>query len=178
MRIMTFILAVLLWCAFSFTASAQLRPMTYSEVTVDASPHEAFTDWTNAETVQHFFAPQATIDPTPGGLYQLCFAVDAPEGQCGNDNGRILAIQTDEMLSFTWAMPPYMPEIRPHLTVVQILFSPVEEDRTRIRLFHTGYGSGEAWDAGRAYFDRVWPNVLESYRDFKAPSEIKATPQP
>ncbi|MGJ8559778.1 MAG: SRPBCC family protein [Litorimonas sp.] len=154
------------------TAFAQVRPMTFAETTVDATPSEAFADWTTADRIQDFFAPQATIDPKPGGLYKLCFALNAEEGECGNDSGRILAIQTDEMLSFTWAMPPYMPEIRPHLTVVQILFSPVDETRTRVRLFHTGYGSGEAWDEGRAYFDRVWPKVLEDYRDFKA------TPRP
>lgn len=168
MKLGIFILIGLFWSLLTLTASAQLRPMTYAETTVDATPSEAFADWTTEGTIQNFFAPQATIDPKPGGLYKLCFALDAPEGECGNDSGRILAVQTDEMLSFTWAMPPYMPEIRPHLTVVQILFSPVDDTRTRVRVFHTGYGSGEAWDEGRDYFDRVWPKVLENYRDFTA----------
>lgn len=167
-KTVTLLMAGLIWSSLTAAATAQLRPMTYAETTVEASPADAFADWTTAETIQEFFAPQAIIDPTPGGLYQLCFAPEAPEGECGNDDGRVLAIQADKMLSFTWSMPPNMPEIRPHLTVVQILFSPVDDDRTRVRIFHTGYGSGEDWDEGRDYFDRVWPKVLENYRDFRA----------
>lgn len=167
MKIVPFILVGFFWSGLTFTATAQLRPMTYAEITVKATPSDAFADWTTADTVQDFFAPEATIDPVPGGLYKLCFSLEAPEGECGNDLGRILAIQPDEMLSFTWSMPPYMTEIRPHLTVVQILFSPVGDSQTRVRLFHTGYGTGEKWDEGRVYFDRVWPKVLENYRDSK-----------
>lgn len=169
---LTLILTFGLWSALLATANAQMRPMSYAEITVDAPSSETFTDWTTAASIESFFAPQATIDPVPGGLYRLCFALDAPEGECGNDDGRILAIQPDEMLSFSWDMPPYMTEIRPHKTVVQILFTTLDEDRTRVQLFHTGYGSGEKWDEGRAYFDRVWPKVLENYRDYKS------TPQP
>ena len=149
------------------SANAQLRPMIYEDITIAASQAEVFSDWTTADGIEAFFAPKATIEPNPGGLYELCFAADAPEGSCGNDDGRILAIQADSMLSFTWAMPPYMPEIRPHVTTVQILFEPVDDDTTRVRLFHTGFGSGEYWDQGRNYFVQTWPAVLELYREYK-----------
>ena len=97
------------------SANAQLRPMIYEDITIAASQAEVSSDWTTADGIEAFFAPKATIEPNPGGLYELCFAADAPEGSCGNDDGRILAIQADSMLSFTWAMPPYMPEIHPSL---------------------------------------------------------------
>ncbi|GLQ23606.1 hypothetical protein GCM10007853_14800 [Algimonas ampicilliniresistens] len=154
------------------TANAQLRPMIYEEITVDANQADVFSDWTTADGIEAFFAPQATIEAKPGGMYELCFSLEAPKGSCGNDDGRILAIQPDEMLSFTWAMPPYMPEIRPHLTTVQILFEPVDADTTRVRLFHTGFGIGEDWDQGRNYFVKTWPAVLELYRDSKAISGL------
>ncbi|GLQ19346.1 SRPBCC domain-containing protein [Algimonas porphyrae] len=146
-------------------AGAQVRTMIYADVTVDADPATAFADWTSKDGIEDFFAPLATIEAEPGGLYELCFDVSAVETQqCGNDDGRILSLQPGQMLSFTWAMPPYMSEIRPHLTVVQILFEPMGDDRTHVHLFHTGFGTGEAWDEGHAYFDRVWPQVLENYR--------------
>lgn len=171
MRFICFLPLTALLLTVPAVASAQMRPMTYAETTVPVTPSEAFSDWTSSDAVQDFFAPQATIDPVAGGLYELCFDLDADAGSCGNDDGRILAIQEDEMLSFTWAMPPYMPDIRPHLTTVQIWFVPVGDDKTRVRLFHTGYGSGDQWDEGRAYFDRVWPLVLENYRDSKTNPE-------
>lgn len=154
------------------SASAQLRPMIYEEVIVDSSQAEVFSDWTTSEGIEAFFAPKATIEAKPGGMYELCFSLEAPKNSCGNDDGRILAIQPDAMLSFTWAMPPYMPEIRPHLTTVQILFEPVDADTTRVRLFHTGFGTSDDWDQGRNYFVKTWPSVLELYR------ESKETPKP
>ena len=150
--------------AFAAPASAQLRPMVYAETTVDTTPTEAFADWVSDERIEDFFAAEATIEAKPGGLYHLCFAPDAPAGSCGNDAGRILGLQEGHMLAFTWAMPPYMPDIRPHLTSVQILFEPVGASQTRVRLFHTGFGEGEAWNEGRTYFAKTWPQVLESYR--------------
>ncbi|MEL6687693.1 MAG: SRPBCC domain-containing protein [Pseudomonadota bacterium] len=159
--------ALLLTCSLAASASAQLRPMVYAETTVEVSPSEAFADWTSSNSIESFFAPKATIEPKPGGLYELCFAPDAPEGSCGNDDGRILGLEDGQMVSFTWAMPPYMPEIRPHLTSVQIYFEPIDDETTRVRLFHTGFGTSEAWDQGHDYFEQTWPAVLQNYKKFK-----------
>lgn len=74
-------------------ASAQLRPMVYAEATVEASPSDAYSDWTQAERIEAFFAPKATIEAKPGGMYELCFAPDAPKGSCGNDGGRVLGLE-------------------------------------------------------------------------------------
>ena len=142
--------------------------MIYAETTVEVSPSEAFDDWTTSGSIEAFFAPKATIDLKPGGLYELCFAPDAPKGSCGNDEGRILGLEDGKMLSFTWAMPPYMPDIRPHLTSVQIYFEPIDDETTRVRLFHTGFGTSEAWDEGHDYFEQTWPAVLQNYKKFKA----------
>lgn len=145
---------------------AQLRPMVYAEVTVERSADAAFTDWTTPSHIEGFFAKKAFIEAKPGGQYALWFALDAPEGSRGSDTGTVLGLQDGKMLSVTWAMPPYMPEIRPHLTVLQILFEPVTEDTTRVRLFHTGFGDGEAWDKGLKYFKSTWPEVLTGYKHY------------
>lgn len=163
------LLAALSASLTALPASAQMRPMIYTETTVDATPADAFEDWTTSEGIEAFFAPEVTIDPVPGGQYKLCMIPEAENpGSCGNDEGVILAMQADKMLSFTWAMPPYMPEIRPHMTVVQMLFEPVGDDQTRVRLFHTGFGSGEAWQEGHTYFEKAWPAVLGLYKDHRA----------
>ncbi len=147
-------------------AQAQLRPMVYAATTVERSADEAFADWTTSETVEAFFAKKAFIEAKPGGKYALWFAPDAPEGMRGSDFGRVLGLQEGRMISVSWDMPPYMPEIRPHQTVLQILFEPVDDDTTRVRLFHTGFGEGEAWDKGHAYFKETWPAVLAGYKDY------------
>ncbi len=139
--------------------------MVYAETTVEASPEQVFEDWTSEDALTRFFAKSAQIEAEPGGTYKLCFAEDAPQGSCGNDNGRIMALQDGRMLAFTWAMPPYMPEIRPHLTSVQLRFEPAGLERTRVRLYHTGFGDSAAWREGERYFETTWPAVLQAYRE-------------
>ena len=157
--ILTLILTV-----FATPAEAQLRPMVYSETTVGADVNTVWDDWTTAEGLESFFAPKAIVELEPGGAYEVWFLPDAPKGQRGADNGVVLGFQDKRMIQFTWAMPPYMPEIRPHMTVVQVWFVPVSETQTRVRLFHTGFGDGEIWDKGHDYFQDSWPQVLELYR--------------
>jgi len=156
-----------LLCLLLFTlnasAQAQLRPMVYAEETVEAPIAEVWTDWTTAEGLKTFFAKEANIEARPGGAYELFFAPDAPEGSRGNDGGVVLGLEDGQMLNVTWAMPPYMPEIRPHQTVLQLRFTPVGDGRTRIRIYHTGFGDSAAWEEGRAYFAKTWPEVLNAY---------------
>jgi len=152
------------------SAHAQLRPMVYADTTVEADVQRVWEDWTTAEGLTGFFAKDAVIEPRPGGDYIVIFAPDAPEGSRGSDTGMILGLQDDNddgsrMISFTWAMPPYMPEIRPHMTAVQIWFVPDGAGRTRLRLFHTGFGDSQAWQDGRAYFSKTWPEVLRAYQE-------------
>lgn len=146
------------------TAQAQLRPMIYADVTVEAPVADVWEDWTTEAGLTSFFAEAAEIELKPGGAYRLYFAPSAPEGSRGNDAGEVLGWQDKQMLNVSWAMPPYMPEIRPHLTVLQIEFVKLDTDRTQVRLFHTGFGQGQAWDEGRAYFEKTWPEVLALYK--------------
>jgi len=158
------LIMALIFTVFATHAQAQLRPMVYTDTTVEADLEAVWDDWTTAEGLESFFAPKAVVDLAPGGAYEIWFLPDAPEGQRGADNGIVLGLQDKRMIQFTWAMPPYMPEIRPHMTVVQIWFVPMSETETRVRLFHTGFGEGEAWDKGREYFETSWPQVLDLYK--------------
>ena len=168
------IIACLSWL-FVLPTSAQTRPMVYAEITVDASVVDVWTDWTSKDGLESFFAPKAIVDLKPGGAYEIWFLPDAPEGQRGAEDGVILGLQTHKMIQYTWAMPPYMPEIRPHMTTVQMFFEPVSDSRTRVQLFHTGFGSGEAWDKGRDYFAKSWPAVMDLYAAHKAPKDMPQT---
>lgn len=151
------------------TAHAQLRPMVYTDKTVDAPLEQVWQDWTTAEGLESFFAPKAIVEPRPGGAYEVWFAPEAPAGQRGAEDGRVIGLQKDNdgtrMISFTWAMPPYMEDIRPHMTIVQLWFVPQQDGKTRLRLFHTGFGDSKDWQEGRDYFAKTWPQVMNGYAE-------------
>ncbi|WP_427452057.1 SRPBCC family protein [Litorimonas sp. WD9-15] len=150
-------------CATS--AQAQLRPMIYAEETIDLPRSEVWQDWTTSEGIESFFGEEAIIEMQPGGKYFISFDPSAEEGSKGNDYGQVLGYHYEQMLHVTWSMPPYMPKIRPHLTSLQIEFQRVDDDTTKLRLFHTGFGDTDAWDEGIEYFDRIWPAVLNLYKE-------------
>lgn len=160
-------LSVLVFYISAGSALAQMQPLAYAEAVVDAPVADVWSDWTTPDGLEAFFAPKAVIDLKPGGAYEVWFLPEAEPGQRGADNGIILGLQENRMIHFTWAMPPYMEEIRPHMTSVQIFFDPLPGSKTRVRLYHTGFGGGEAWDKGRAYFVASWPQVMELYRGYR-----------
>lgn len=174
MRILV-LLCTLFWL-LPLPAHAQLRPMVYSEVTVNAEIETVWEDWTTADGLESHFAPKAIVDLKTGGAYEVWFMPDAPKGSRGAEDGVILGLQNENssnarMIQFTWKMPPYMPEINANMTVVQMWFIPQLDGETRVRLFHTGFGDTNAWDEARDYFGKTWPKVLRDYREFIRDSE-------
>ncbi|NNF16418.1 MAG: SRPBCC domain-containing protein [Gammaproteobacteria bacterium] len=141
-----------------------------SMIDVEASPGEVWNDWSTVEGQQEIFAARVILNLQPMGLHEVWFLPDAPAGQRGHENGRIVGWQRQKMLAFTWTMPPYMPMIRPHQTFVQVFFEPLDNERTRIFLYHTGFGTGQEWNEGYDYFAKVWPAVLAGYSEKKTGS--------
>jgi uncharacterized protein YndB with AHSA1/START domain len=134
------------------------------EVNVQASPEQVWEAWTTPDGVTAFFAPQARIELSIGGAYEMLFTPDAPEGSKGGEGLRILSYLPGEMLSFEWNAPPSFPEIRTQKTWVVVQMDACGEDRTRVRLTHLGWGKGERWDQVFAYFVRAWDVVLGRLR--------------
>jgi uncharacterized protein YndB with AHSA1/START domain len=132
------------------------------EIVVAATVDDVWDAWTTRAGIESFFAPEAIVDPRPGGAFHIHFDPYAQAGAKGADDMRFLALQPKRMLSFDWNAPPHLPEARSQRTVVIVRLEPATEKSTRVRLHHTGWGDGGQWDLAYAYFDRAWGNVLVS----------------
>lgn len=142
------------------TASAYATDrIIVTSIEVEAPPAEIWQLWTTEDGLT-FFAPDSQIDLRPGGIYEVYFALDAPVGQRGSEGTTVLGFQTNRMLTVTWALPPYMPDVRPHLTPLTIEIMPVSDTASRVTLTHSGWGEGGEWDEAYAYFQQNWPAVL------------------
>jgi uncharacterized protein YndB with AHSA1/START domain len=129
------------------------------EILVDAFKSDVWEAWTTESGAKTFFAPDCKIDLRPGGAYEMYFDPDAPEGYRGGKGCRILALEDEQMLSFTWNAPPSMPDIRGQFTHVTVRF---EHDYygTRVTLSHDGWGEGQAWGEAMIYFDKAWNKIV------------------
>lgn len=130
------------------------------QVVVKASLEDAWKAWTTSEGIVSFFAPEAKVEPRPGGAFHVHFNPYARPGLKGADDMTVMAVQEKRLFSFTWNSPPYIPEVREQRTSVQVRFRPLGEKETEVRLVHGGWGEGGAWDKSYEHFDRAWGNVL------------------
>jgi len=149
--------------ALAVASGAQAQP---AERAIDkavevAAPIEAvWAAWTTREGIVGFFAPDARIEARVGGAFEIYFDPGAPAGQRGADGMRFMALQPPRMLSFDWNAPPSLPEARQQRSFVVVRLAPLDGNRTRVTLHHTGWGDGGEWDKAHAYFDRAWGHVL------------------
>jgi uncharacterized protein YndB with AHSA1/START domain len=150
--------ALLAGCGVS--AAAQERAVQ-KEAVVKAPIDAVWRAWTTSEGIVTFFAPEAVVEPRPGGAFFVHFNPYAPAGMKGADDMRVLAVQEKKLLSFTWNAPPHLPEARAQRTFVTVRFSPAGDGETLVRLRHSGWGDGGQWDEAYAYFDGAWTRVLE-----------------
>lgn len=132
------------------------------ETHIPAPVPKVWDVFTTKEGLESFFAPECYIDLRVDGLLNIFFSPAAPEGQRGADNMRILNVQKNKMLGFTWNNPPDMPEIRGQWTHVTLKFFPYgpKNNHTRLVLIHDGWGDGEIWDQAYQYFIRAWRDVV------------------
>ena len=130
------------------------------EIDIESKIDPVWDVWTTEEGIRSFFAPDCYVDLKVGGAYEILFDPDAESGQRGAEGVRILAIQPKKMLAFTWNAPPHMPSVRQQWTHVVVRFQDLGDGRTRVTLFHDGWGQGGEWDQAYEYFMKAWRDIV------------------
>lgn len=126
---------------------------------VPAMVDSVWEAWTTEAGVKTFFAPEARVELSIGGPYEMLFNPEAPVGSQGGEGLTVLSYLPREMLSFEWNAPPEFPKIRQQKTWV-VVHLDAEGQHTRVRLAHLGFGRDDDWDRVYNYFVRAWDVVL------------------
>ncbi len=149
--------------AAATSASVQAaEPAIALNVTVKAPVTAVWQAWTTPDGLTSFFAPEAEVQARPDGAFHLHMDPYAKPGLKGADTMQILAIEPEQLLSFTWNAPPHLPQARAQRTVVILRFTPTADNHTDLTLTHLGWGTTGEWPKARAYFEKAWPNVLKN----------------
>lgn len=135
-------------------------PVIECEIEVPAPVEAVWDAWTTVAGAKTFFAPQARIDPKPGGRYEILFNPSAKPGDQGAEGMRVLAMQKPGFLSFTWNAPPQLADVRGQMTVVEIRMTESAESTTRVHLRHGAWGTGGQWQDALTYFSTAWPKIV------------------
>ena len=150
------------WLA-AFAHAQSLAPDIVVTKTINVPVAVVWNAWTTADGIESFFAPKAAkVEARPGGAFELWFAPDAPAGSRGCDGCLVHSVKPMEQLVVEWNAPPTIPTIRPLRTLLYLDFKALGADRTELTLRNFGYGEGEEWAKSRAYFQNIWPVVMDN----------------
>jgi uncharacterized protein YndB with AHSA1/START domain len=130
---------------------------------VAASPAEVWAAWTTSSGVPTFLGLGAEIDARPRGVFRVAFDLTKTAPLDRGNDGIVLAVQPQRMLSVSWMTPMHMASLRGNSTLLTIYFEPTDDPRqTRVRVVNSGYGVGEVWAAAHAYNVKGWQRVLSA----------------
>jgi uncharacterized protein YndB with AHSA1/START domain len=158
---------VLMLLVSACTSQAVPERVITESITVKASIDEVWKAWTTADGIKTFFAPDAKVEATVGGPFEIYMDPMAAPGLKGADGMVFLAVQEKKMISFTWNAPPSLPEARKQRTVVVVRFAARGDSLTDVTIIHSGWGEPAAdneWGKAYDYFAKVWPGVLKNLK--------------
>jgi len=141
-------------------AQAQPERALRMSIEINAPLDSVWARWTTDAGRKKFFAPSSRMELATLGYMEILFAPQAPEGQRGAENNRVLAVQEKQMLSFTWDAPPQFPEIRKQRTSVVLRFYKVNDAKTLVVFNQSGWGTGTDWDTVYKYFTNAWSTFV------------------
>ena len=157
------ILLLLSACSAPPTAIVASPPIVET-IVVKASVGEVWKTWTTKAGVVSFFAPDANIEAKVDGVYEVFMNPLAKPGERGADGMRVLSLEENAMLSFTWNAPPNMPVARAQRTVVTVRMAARGDALTDVSLTHAGFGNSAASQEARTYFEKAWPSVMKNLK--------------
>jgi len=85
------------------------EPAITLSVTVKAPVSAVWKAWTSSSGLTSFFAPEAEVDVRPDGAFHIYMDPYGKPGMKGADTMQLLAVEPEQLLSFTWNAPPIYP---------------------------------------------------------------------
>lgn len=134
------------------------------QVTVPLPIPMIYAAFTDPEKLKGWLCDSARVDPKVGGEYALVWTGDP----AFESRGRILQMQPDLDIGFSWQGPPAFASLlngseRPTHVYVRLSESPEGIDVT---LEHAGWGAGDAWEEARSWHFHLWDDRLHQLKDY------------
>lgn len=174
--------AILITCSFALplavnaaedgAAQAALPPIKNS-ATLDVPLSTLWDAWTTTQGTGTWLAPATEIDGRPGGVYRAIYTPTATRVIDRGNDGTVIALQKEAMLTITWMTPLHMQELKGNSTIVIAHFYSLGANKSRVDIVNTGYGQGPLWRQAYDYNVKGWDRILSAleYRFEEGPMD-------
>lgn len=137
-----------------------------NEVTIQAPVSLVWYAWTISERVSEWFAPEAEIELTEGGAYELYF-IPGNRTSMNTKGCKITKLINEKELHFTWKGPDQFETLmnkESELTLVRVSFESIHENNTKVIIEHTGFKENEEWLEAMNWHQMAWSGALDSLK--------------
>ena len=134
--------------------------------TIKAHIQALWHAWTETDKVTKWFSPDANIEPTLGGAYELFF--DPKDREHMSTIGcKITEVQTPTSLQFQWKGPDQYAAFMntPPQTSVKVTLTEAEE-KTTLTVEHDGWKEGPGWRDAKDWHIGAWEGVLDELENY------------
>jgi uncharacterized protein YndB with AHSA1/START domain len=137
-------------------------------IDIDASPEQVWQALTEAEELVRWFSPAARAEPGKGGTTLWSWRHgDARQTRIdAREPGRLLRLVQEDAPPYDTQRRPRAPgEAEPARIAMEFTLETFQ-GKTRLRLVHSGFGHGAAWDAEIEGITEGWQVELRSLRHY------------
>jgi uncharacterized protein YndB with AHSA1/START domain len=137
-------------------------------IDIDASPEQVWQALTEAEELVRWFSTAARVEPGKGGtmLWSWGYGEDWQTRIDAWEPGRLLRLVQEDARPYDTQGRPLAPgEAEPARIAMEFTLETFQ-GKTRLRLVHSGFGHGAAWDAEIEGITEGWQVELRSLRHY------------
>jgi uncharacterized protein YndB with AHSA1/START domain len=149
------------------TVAEQSRAFRTS-LDLDATPDQVWAALTEADELVRWFSPGARVTPGKGGtmVWSWGHGEDWETRIDAWEPGRLLRLVQEDARPYDAQGKPLPPgEVEPARIAMEFTLETVQ-GKTRLRLVHSGFGHGAAWDAEIEGITEGWQAELRSLRHY------------
>ena len=149
------------------TAPEQTRAFRMS-LDLDATPDQVWRALTDAEELVRWFPTGARVTPGRGGtmLWSWGYGEDWVTRIDAWEPGKLLRLVQEDARPYDAQGVPLPPgEVEPARIAMEFTLETLQ-GKTRLRLVHSGFGTGAAWDAEVEGISEGWQAELRSLRHY------------
>ena len=133
------------------------------QILIERPAAEVFAAWVKPDLLERWLARKAHVEPRVGGAYELFWDPEHPEKN-STRGCRITELVPDAELGFEWKGQAEFAKLVADHTRVTIRLEP-RDGSTYLRLSHSGWRAGLAWDKARKWQADAWKEAVENLKN-------------
>lgn len=142
--------------------------ITFTTV-LNLSADSCFDYFTDNVLLTKWLTKKAEVELKVGGKYELFWTPQNTDMTINSTYGcKILSFERPYYMNFEWRgnaeQKIFMNNVRP-LTNVTVLFSKLDDNKTKVTLIHTGWREGQNWETARQYFVKAWAGAFKQLEE-------------